>query len=327
MRAVVHDSYGPPDVLRLEEVERPAPRDDEVLVKVHATTVNRTDCHIRAANPFFWRFFMGLRRPKRRILGMELAGEVKAVGAAVSEFEVGDQVFGVQGYNRPHGAHAEFIVMGERAPLAHKPAGMTFEEAAAICDGALSALASARRADLRKGKKILVYGASGSIGTAAVQLARYFEAHVTAVCNTKNLDLVRSLGADEVVDYTQEDFTRNGQTYDVIFDAVGKHSFRRCRRSLKPGGLFLETDLGFMWHVPLLALLTRWIGDKRVTIPLGKYTKEDVLFIKELIEAGKYRAVIDRTYPLEQVVEASRYVDTGQKTGNVVLTVDGGSGR
>jgi NADPH:quinone reductase-like Zn-dependent oxidoreductase len=327
MRAVVHDRYGPPEVLRLEEVERPVPREDEVLVKIRATTVNRTDCHIRKADPFFWRFFMGLRRPKRRTLGMELAGVVEEVGAGVSDFAVGDEVFGVQGYNRPHGAHAEFIVMRQSAPLAHKPAGMSFEEAAAICDGALSALASARRADLRKGKKVLVYGASGSIGTAAVQLARYFEAHVTAVCNTKNLDLVRSLGADEVIDYTQEDFTGNGETYDVIFDAVGKHSFRRCRRSLKPGGLFLETDLGFMWHVPLLALLTRWVGDKRVTIPLGKYTKEDVLFIKELIEQGKYRAVIDRTYPLEQVVDASRYVETGQKTGNVVLTVDGGSGR
>jgi NADPH:quinone reductase-like Zn-dependent oxidoreductase len=327
MRAVVHDRYGPPEVLRLEEVERPVPKEDEVLVRVHATTVNRTDCHIRKADPFFWRFFMGLRRPKRRILGMELAGEVEAVGAAVSEFEVGDQVFGVQGYNRPHGAHAEFIAMGERAPLAHKPAGMSFEEAAAICDGALSALSMARRADLRKGKSILVYGASGSIGTAGVQMAKHFGADVTAVCTTKNFELMRSLGADQVMDYTQEDFTKKGETYDVIFDAVGKHSFRRSRRSLKPGGLFLETDLGFMWHVPILALLTRWIGDKRVTLPISKYTQEDVLFVKELIEEGKYRAVIDRTYPLEQVVEASRYVETGQKTGNVVLTVDGGSGR
>jgi NADPH:quinone reductase-like Zn-dependent oxidoreductase len=327
MRAVVHDRYGPPEVLRLEEVERPVPTDDEVLVKIHATTVTRTDCHIRKADPFFWRFFMGLRRPKRRILGMELAGEVEAVGAAVSEFAVGDEVFGVQGYNRPHGAHAEFIAMGERAPLAHKPAGMSFEEAAAICDGALSALSMARRADLRKGKSILVYGASGSIGTAGVQMAKHFGADVTAVCTTKNFELMRSLGADQVMDYTQEDFTKKGETYDVIFDAVGKHSFRRSRRSLKPGGLFLETDLGFMWHVPILALLTRWIGDKRVTLPISKYTQEDVLFVKELIEEGKYRAVIDRTYPLEQVVEASRYVETGQKTGNVVLTVDGGSGR
>jgi NADPH:quinone reductase-like Zn-dependent oxidoreductase len=186
------------------------------------------------------------------------------------------------------------------------------------------ALTSLRRADLKPGQRIVIYGASGSIGTAAVQLAKHqFGAHVTAVCNTKNLELVRSLGADEVVDYTQDDFTKNGETYDVIFDAVGKHSFRRCRGSVKPGGIFLCTDLGFMWHVPVLTLLTRWVGDKRVTIPMPKYHQEDVVLLKELIEAGKYRAVVDRTYPLEQVVEATRYVETGQKTGNVVLTVNG----
>jgi len=323
MRAVVYDRYGAPDVLRLEDVERPVPKDDEVLVKVHATTVNRTDCGLRSADPFISRFFTGLRRPKQKILGMELAGEVEAVGAAVSQFEVGDHVLGVSGF----GAHAEFVCIREDRPLAHKPTGMTFEEAAAVCDGAIIALACLRRADLRKGRSILIYGASGSIGTAAVQLAKYFDADVTAVCNTKNLELVRSLGADRVIDYTQEDFTKNGETYDVIFDAVGKHSFRRCRRSLKPGGIYIETDLGFLWHVPILALLTRRIGDKRVTLPIPKYTKKDVLFLKELIEAGKYRAVIDRRYPLEDVVEATRYVETGQKTGNVVLTVNGGRAR
>jgi NADPH:quinone reductase-like Zn-dependent oxidoreductase len=320
MRAVVHDRYGPPEVLRLEEVERPVPKDDEVLVRIHATTVNRTDCGVRAANPFITRFFTGLRRPKRQILGMELAGEVEAVGAAVSEFEVGDQVFGVNG----HGAHAEFVCMRESAPLAHKPADMTFDEAAAVCDGASLALACLRNAGLREGKSILVYGASGSVGTAGVQLAKYFGADVTAVCNTTNLELVRSLGADRVIDYTRDDFTRNGQTYDVVFDAVGKHSFRRCRGSLKPGGIYVETDLGFMWHVPALALLTRWVGDKRVRLGITRYTKNDVLFLKELIESGNYRAVIDRSYPLEDVVEATRYVETGQKTGNVVLTVNGG---
>jgi NADPH:quinone reductase-like Zn-dependent oxidoreductase len=211
--------------------------------------------------------------------------------------------------------------MRESAPLAHKPASMSFEEAAAVCDGAALALACLRKTHLREGRSILVYGASGSVGTAGVQLAKYFGAHVTAVCNTKNLELVRSLGADAVVDYTQEDFTKNGETYDVIFDAVGKHSFRRSRRSLKPGGAFLETDLGFMWHVPLLALLTRWIGSKRVRLGITKYAKKDVVFLKELIEAGRYRAVIDRRYPLEDVVEATRYVETGQKTGNVVLIV------
>jgi NADPH:quinone reductase-like Zn-dependent oxidoreductase len=321
MRAVVHDRYGPPEVLRLEEVERPVPKENEVLVKVHATTVTRTDCGFRAADPFFARVFTGLRRPKRRIPGMELAGVVEAVGAAVTEFEVGDEVFGIRG-----GANAEYVCVRESGVLVHKPAGMTFEEAAAVCDGASIALACLREADLQKGRSILIYGASGSIGTAAVQLAKYFAADVTAVCNTKNLELVRSLGADEVVDYTQEDFTKNGKTYDVIFDAVGKHSFRRCRRSLKPGGIYIETDLGFLWHVPILALLTRWIGDKRVTLPIPKYTKGDVLFLKELIEAGKYRAVIDRRYPLEDVVEATRYVETGQKTGNVVLTVGGDRG-
>ncbi|HLG07617.1 MAG TPA: NAD(P)-dependent alcohol dehydrogenase [Gaiellaceae bacterium] len=319
MRAVVYDRYGPPEVLRLEEVERPVPRDDEVLVRIHATTVTRTDCGMRGPEPFFVRIFTGLLRPKRRTLGMELAGEVEAVGAAVSEFEVGDEVFGVKGF----GAHAEYVCIRESAALAHKPPGMTFDEAAAVSDGPSIALACLKRADLHEGRSILVYGASGSIGTAAVQLAKHFGAHVTAVCDTKALELLRSLGADEVVDYTQEDFTKNGELYDVVFDAVGKHSFRRCRRSLKPGGIYIETDLGFMWHVPALALLTRWIGDKRVTLPIPKYAREDVLLVKELIEAGRYRPVIDRTYPLKDVVEATRYVETGQKTGNVVLTLNG----
>jgi NADPH:quinone reductase-like Zn-dependent oxidoreductase len=322
VRAVVWDKYGPPEVLRLEEVERPVPKDDEVLVRIHATTVSRTDCGWRSADPFMMRFVTGLLRPKYTSLGSELAGEVEAVGAAVSRFAVGDHVFGLRGF----GANAEYICVRESGRLAHKPAGMTFEEAAAVCEGAIMALTSLRRADLRPGQRILIYGASGSIGTANVQLAKYFDAHVTAVCNTTNVELVRSLGADEVVDYTQEDFTRNGETYDVILDAVGKHSFRRCRGSLKPGGIYLETDLGFMWHVPILTLLTRWVGDKRVVLPIPKVKQEDILFLKELIEAGKYRAVIDRSYPLERVVEATRYVETGQKTGNVVLTVDGNRG-
>ena len=296
----------------------PIPTEDEVLVRIHATTVNRTDCGWRSAKPFFTRCFIGLLRPKRKILGMELAGEVEAVGAAVTEFEVGDYVFGVKGF----GAHAEFVCIRESAPVAHKPAGMTFEAAAAVCDGASIALSCVRHADLREGRSILIYGASGSIGTAAVQLAKHFGANVTAVCNTKNVELVRSLGADEVIDYLHEDFTKSGKTYDVIFDAVGKHSFRRCRRSLNPGGMYVETDLGFLWHVPILALLTRRIGDKKVTLGLAKYTKKNVLFLKELIEAGKYQSVVDRSYPLADVVEATRYVETGQKTGNVVLIVD-----
>ena len=317
MRAVVFDRYGPPEVLRLEEIERPVPKEDEVLVHVIATTVNRSDCGFRGADPFFARFFTGIVRPKYRTPGMEFAGEVAAVGAAVTEFEVGDEVFGVRG----SGANAEYVCVRERGAIVHKPAGISFEEAAAVSDGACIALACLQRAPVREGTRILIYGASGSIGTAAVQLAKSFGAHVTAVCDTARLELVRSLGADVVVDYTRDDFTKNGETYDVVFDSVGKHSFRRCRGSLKDGGVFLETDLGFMWHVPPLALLTRWIGDKKVTLPIPKYRKDDVLYVKELLETGRYRAVIDRTYPLEEIVEATRYVETGQKTGNVVLTV------
>jgi NADPH:quinone reductase-like Zn-dependent oxidoreductase len=314
MRAVVLDRYGPPEVLRVDEVDRPNPADDELLVRVHATTVNRTDCGWRSASPFFVRYFTGVRRPKWRTLGMEFAGEVEAVGSSVTEFRVGDRVFGVRAY----GANAEFLCIRAERAVAHMPSGMSFEEAAAICDGACIALSCLRDVDLREGRSIVVYGASGSQGTAAVQLARHFGAHVTAVCNGKNVELVRSLGADEVIDYEREDFTKNGKAYDVIFDSVGRHSYRRCRRSLKPDGRYIETDLGFMWHVPLLALT-----NKRVTLGMAEYRKDDVLFLKELVEAGEYRAVIDRTYPLDEVVEATRYVETGRKTGNVVLTLDG----
>jgi NADPH:quinone reductase-like Zn-dependent oxidoreductase len=326
MRAVVYDKYGPPSVLRLEEVERPVPKEDEVLVKVRAVAVTRADCATREANrrsglvvSLVSRSISGFRRPKQRILGTELAGEVEARGANVDQFAVGDQVFGTSGFR--FGAYAELICMRESARIAHKPAGMSFAEAASVCDGGLNALWSLRLADLRKGQRILIYGASGAIGTAAVQLARYFGADVTAVCGTKNLELVRSLGADRVIDYTQEDFTNNGQTYDVIFDAVGKHSFGRCRGSLKRGGSYLATD-GLRNLV--LAPWTARFGDKKVLFSIPpRYTKQDVLFLKELVEAGRYRAVIDRCYSLEDVVEATRYVETERKTGNVVLTIDG----
>ena len=316
MRAVVYDRYGPPDVQRLEEVERPVPEEDQVLVRVRATTVNRTDCGWVKAKPFFVRYFIGLRRPRRRILGMEFAGEVETTGGRVTEFEAGDRVFGVKGF----GAHAEFTCIRESGPVARMPAAMSWDEAAAVCDGACSALSCLRDADLRSGRSILVYGASGSIGSAAVQLARHFGAHVTAVCNTKNLELARSLGADGVIDYTQTDFTKSGETYDVIFDAVGKHSFSRCRASLRPGGIYIATDglRNLVWSP-----VTKLTGGKRARLGIAKYRKEDVLFLKGLIEAGEYRAVIDRRYPLEDVVEATRYVETGQKTGNVVLTLDG----
>jgi NADPH:quinone reductase-like Zn-dependent oxidoreductase len=319
VRAVVHDRYGPSEVLRLEEVESPAPGDDEVLVRTHATTVNRTDCHRRRADPFLWRLLLGVRRPRKRVLGMEFAGVVEAVGSAVDDFAVGDEVFGMKGF----GAHAELLSVPARKLVAHKPANVKFEEAAAVPDGAFNALTCLRRAGVGKGTHVLVYGASGSIGTAAVQLAKHMGARVTAVCNTKNVELVRSLGADEVLDYTRgDDFTKNNQAYDVVVDAVGKHSFMRSRQALKAGGTYVSTD--GMRNV-VLGPLSR-LGSKRVALPVARATKDDLLLLKQLLESGEYRAVIDRSYPLEDIVEASRYVETQQKTGNVVLTVVGDAG-
>ena len=320
MKAVVFDRYGPPDVQRIEEVARPVPKEDEVLVKIHATTVTRSDTGVRAAKPALIRLFFGLRRPKQRILGTELAGEIESVGSAVTKFAVGDRVFGSTS-NFQSGAHAEYIAMRETAPLALVPAGMTFPEAAAVTDGSVLALMCLEAARVHKGQKMLIYGASGAIGTAGVQLAKYFEADVTAVCNTKNVELVKSLGADRVIDYTQEDFTKNGESYDAIFDAVGKHSFKLSKGSLKPGGVYVATD-GF--RNLFLALWTSRVGDRRAIFPIPPhYTQKNVEFIKKVIEAGKFRAVIDRSYPLEEVVEATRYVETQQKTGNVVLTLNG----
>ncbi len=318
MRAVVHDRYGPPEVLRVAEVERPVPEEDEVLVRVHASTVTRGDAMgVRSAEYKFTRVFTGIRRPRQTTFGSEFAGRVEEVGAAVADFSVGDEVFGVE-----RGATAEYVIVREAGVIAEKPAGLTFDEATAIPDGSLLALTCLRPAYPLEGKSVLVYGAAGSIGTAAVQLlAHHFEAGVTAVCDTKDVELVRSLGARAVLDRFREDFTGSDKTYDVIFDAVGKHSFRRCRRSLKPGGIYISTDLGFMYHVPLLALSTRFVGSRRATLGLGRYRKEDLLLIKELVETGKYRPVIDRMYALDEVVEATRYVETGQKTGNVVLRV------
>ena len=324
MRAVVYDRYGPPDMLRLEEVERPVPKADEVLVRIHATTVTRADCATREANRrsgvavmALSRLISGMRQPRQRILGTEFAGVVEAVGKAVSRFAVGDDVFGSSGFR--FGAHAEFISVPEGARIARKPVGMSFPEAAAVCDGGLNALWCLRQVGLQRGQRILIYGASGAIGTAGVQLAKHFGTEVTAVCNTKNVDLVRSLGAASVIDYTRDDFTKNGETYDVIFDAVGKHSFRRCSGSLNEDGSYLATD-GL--ENLFLALWTSRIGHKKVVFSIPpRYTQSDVVFLKELIEAGTYRAVIDRSYPLEDVIEATRYVETEQKTGNVVMTV------
>ena len=319
MRAVVHDRYGPPEVLRVGEVERPVPKEDEVLVRVHASTVTRGDAMgVRAADYRFTRLFTGIRRPRRTTFGSEFAGRVEEAGPAVTELQVGDEVFGVRA-----GASAEYVAVRESGVIAPKPAGLTFEEAAAIPDGSLLALSCLRPGYPLRGKSVLVYGAAGSVGTAAVQLlAHHFEAEVTAVCNAKDVDRVRSLGARDVLDRFREDFTKSGRTYDVVFDAVGRHSFRRCRRALKPGGVYVSMDLGSMYHLLPLALVTRFVGSRRATIGIGRYRKEDLLLVKELVESGKYRPVIDRTYPLDEIVEAVRYVESGQKTGNVVLRVN-----
>ena len=324
MRAVVYDRYGPPEVLRLEEVARPAPRDDELLVRVHATTVNRLDCHTREANRSnglvisgVSRLVSGLRRPRRRILGSEFAGEVAAAGAAVSRFGVGDRVFGHTGLG--FGCHAEFTCVPETARLALMPEGVGFAEAAAATDGALNALWCLRLAGPLPGRRVLVYGASGAIGTAAVQVAKHFGAEVTAVCGPGGVQVVTALGADRVIDYTKEDFTGDRERYFSVFDAVGKESFARCRGVIEPGGTYLATD-GF--RNLLLGLWTSRWGDRKVMFKLPpRYTRHDVVLIKELMAAGRYRPVIDRVYPLEDVAEAARYVETQQKIGNVVLAV------
>jgi NADPH:quinone reductase-like Zn-dependent oxidoreductase len=320
MKAAVYTRYGPPEILQLREVPRPVPKDNEILIRVHATTVNRTDCGFRKPEyPLIVRPVNGLFKPKRTILGSEFAGEIEAVGKDVKSFRKGGQVFGLTGDR--FGAHAEYVCLPEEASIAPKPSNINYEEAAAVCDGAMLALSCLKKVNIRRGQEILIYGASGSIGTAGVQLARYFGADVTAVCNTKNVEIVKSLGADRVIDYTKDDFTKNGQTYNVIFDAVGKISFLRCRSSLKPRGVFLETDLGFLWQNVLLALMTATFVSKKLVFAIPKEGKKSILLLKELIEAGKYKAVIDRRYPLEQIVEATKYVETGQKTGNVVITI------
>lgn len=325
MRAVVRDTYGPPDVLRLADVVTPRPKPDQVLIRVHATTVNRTDEGFLTGKPLFVRYFSGFPRPKNHILGTEVAGVVEQAGDAVHAFAPGNRVFGINAWNLgkepitgAFGAHAEYVCMRESGPLAAIPDGVPFSLAAPICDGALLALWNLRAAGVRDGKRVLVYGATGSIGTAGVQLSRHFGAHVTAVCPTQHFDLVRGLGADDTIDYMKEDFTASGQRYDVIFDAVGKLSFRRCRNALSDGGVYVTTD-GLMNVV--LAQLTRR-SERRVVFPLPpRFLQRDVRFMRDLMEAGEYRAVIDRTYPLDEAVAAMRYVQTGQKVGNVVLDV------
>jgi len=323
MKAIVHDRYGPPEVLRVGDVPRPEPKDDEVLVRVSATSVTRGDCHNRSGTPLISRAISGFLRPKRPILGQEYSGEVVEIGAEVTEFAAGDRVFGaLPTLATRAGSWAEFVAVPESFPIVHMPAGLSFEDAAGIADGFLCAFNVLKPVEVGPETEMLVYGASGAIGTASVQLAKHYGAHVTAVCNTKNVELVRSLGADEVLDYTRgEDFTKTGKTYDVVVDAVGKHSFRRSRRALKPGGVYLPTD-GLRNVV--LWQWTKRFSDRQVRFELPRYKKEYLVLLKELVEAGEYTPVIDRTYPLENVIEATRYVETKQKTGNVVLTITEG---
>jgi NADPH:quinone reductase-like Zn-dependent oxidoreductase len=319
MKAVVHEAFGPPEVLHLVDVEKPAPRATEVQIRVHATTVNRTDTAFRSGDMFVNRLVNGPIRPRRKILGSELAGVVEAVGDRVTRFRVGDRVFGL----RPlaFGAHAEYVCVDERGSIATMPENLSFEQAAAVCDGMIFANNYIRRIDFRTAKSILINGATGSIGSAAVQLARYHGAQVTATCKTAAIELVTSLGADHVVDYTEEDFTKLDRTFDVVLDAVGKSTFFRCRRLLKAGGIYYSTELGPYWQNVGLALTTPLLRGKKVGFPIPTDSQEDILFFKKLIEEGDYRPLVDRTYPLAQIVEATRYVETGEKIGNVVITV------
>ncbi|HZM74133.1 MAG TPA: NAD(P)-dependent alcohol dehydrogenase [Candidatus Limnocylindrales bacterium] len=320
MKAAVHTRYGPPDVVRISEVDKPAAKDNEVLVKVHATTVSRTDSGLRAAKPFINRFFTGLLRPRVTVLGNEFAGAVEAVGRGVTFFEVGDRVFGYNGTR--FGAHAEYVAMPQDGSLATMPAKVTYEEAAPSTEGSHYALSLIRKAKIRSGQDVLVNGATGAIGSAAVQLLKHLGANVTAVCASEHLELVKGLGADRVIDYTAQDFTKDPQTYDVVLDAVGKSSFGRCKRLLKPGGIYLSSDLGPLSQNPILALITPLVGGKRVMFPIPKDDQEMARYLKGLLESGAFKPVIDRRYRLDQIVEAYTYVETGQKIGNVVISVE-----
>ena len=323
MKAIVQTKYGSPDVLQLEEVEKPTPKEDEVLIRIVATPATTAD-NAMLSGPYLGRLFgMGLTRPNNPIPGTVLAGVVEEAGKEVTLFKEGDQVFGSTDLG--FGCYAEYICLPEEDALVNKPANMTYEEAAAIVDGAITALPFLKEAGkIQSGQRVLINGASGSVGSAAVQLAKYFGADVTGVCSTSNLEFVKSLGADKVIDYTKEDFTKSGQTYDIIFDAVGKSSFSRCKDSLTQDGVYLSTVYGMA--IMLQMVRTSMIGSKKAILMLAgtrssSQKSEDLLFLKELIEAGKLRSTIDRRYPLEQTAEAHRYVAKGQKQGNVVITV------
>jgi NADPH:quinone reductase-like Zn-dependent oxidoreductase len=325
MKAAVYTRYGPPDVLQIREVEKPVPRDNQVLVRVHATTVSAADWRARKADPVIARFMIGLWRPKKvRILGIEFSGHVESVGKAVTRFAVGDEVFGATGFT--FGAHAEYVCVPEDGSLAIKPVNMTFEEAAAVSFGGLSALHFLRKTTIDGGDKVLVYGASGSVGVFAVQLAKHFGAHVTGVCSTANLDMVKSLGADEVVDYTREDFSHAGRVYDIVFDTVGKSGFSRSLKSLKRGGFYVRVGgSGRLSSILGDSLRGMWIsqtGAAKVIGGVGRGSAADLSFLKGLIEAGKLKTVIDRRYSLHEIAEAHRHAEAGHKKGHVVVLLD-----
>jgi NADPH:quinone reductase-like Zn-dependent oxidoreductase len=326
MRAAVHTSYGPPEVVRIAEVDKPTPKNNQVLVKVHATTVNRTDSGFRAGKPLIVRLFTGLIRPKVTVLGNEFAGEIEAVGRDVTSFLVGDRVFGYSGlqHGSRFGAHAEYLAMPEGGSLATMPANLTYEQVAPGTEGAHYALTMIRTAKIQRGHDVLVYGATGAIGSAAVQLSKSLGAQVTAVCGPEHLELVRGLGADRVIDFTAEDFTKDEQRHEVVLDAVGKSSFFRCRRLLKPGGIYLSSDGGPLNQnlvLVLIAPLVGVVGGKKVLFRVPRDDQEMVRQFKELLGCGAFRPLIDRRYRLDQIVEAYRYVETGQKIGNVVISV------
>lgn len=325
MKAIVYQQYGPPDVLELKEVEKPIPKDNEVLVRVHATTVNRTDCANLSARPFIMRFTLGLFKPRNPILGTEFAGEIEAIGENVKSFKVGDKVFGFD--DGVLSSYAQYMTLSEDKALTTMPEDITYEQAAASSEGAHYAYNFINKVDLKEGDKVLVNGASGGIGSAAVQLLKYFDADITAVCNTKNIELVKTLGATRVIDYTKQDFTQDDQTYDFVFDTVGKSSFGKCKPLLQPGGVYISSELGWMAQNLFFALTTAILGSmpgqdgKKVKFPYPPDKKRSVFLIKKLTEEGKFKAVIDRTYPLEQIADAFDYVGKGYKTGNVVIKI------